>query len=81
MALSLNSVTPTGHINNIIYWCAGIFNIRGLTFRHKLNKKSVGECLIARLGKSSCLNVRPDPGYKSGIKKSQLVHPLPPERP
>jgi len=34
MALSLNSVTPTGHINNIIYWCAGIFNIRGLTFGH-----------------------------------------------
>jgi hypothetical protein len=36
MALSLNSVTPTGHINNIIYWCAGIFNIRGLTFGHEL---------------------------------------------
>jgi hypothetical protein len=37
MALSLNSVTPTGHINNIIYWCAGIFNIRGLTFGHDLS--------------------------------------------
>ena len=37
MALSLNSVTPTGHINNIIYWCAGIFNIRGLTFGHNLS--------------------------------------------
>ncbi|MEM8514713.1 hypothetical protein RCH14_004068, partial [Massilia sp. MP_M2] len=37
MALSLNSVTPTGHITIIIYWCAGIFNIRGLTFRHDLS--------------------------------------------
>jgi hypothetical protein len=36
MALSLNSVTPTGHITIIIYWCVGIFNIRGLTFRHGL---------------------------------------------
>ncbi|MBB6136258.1 hypothetical protein HD842_004435, partial [Massilia aurea] len=35
--LSLNSVTPTGHINNIIYWCAGIFNIRGLTFGNGLS--------------------------------------------
>jgi hypothetical protein len=36
MALSLNSVTPTGHITIIIYWCVGIFNIRGLTFGHGL---------------------------------------------
>jgi hypothetical protein len=42
MALSLNSVTPTGHINNIIYWCAGIFNIRGLTFGHDLDNRVVG---------------------------------------
>ena len=42
MALSLNSVTPTGHINNIIYWCAGIFNIRGLTFGHDLDSRAVG---------------------------------------
>ena len=42
MALSLNSVTPTGHINNIIYWCAGIFNIRGLTFEHDLDNRVVG---------------------------------------
>jgi hypothetical protein len=41
MALSLNSVTPIGHVNNIIDWCAGIFNIRGLTFRHELSKKSI----------------------------------------
>ena len=40
MALSLNSVTPTGHINNIIYWCAGIFNIRGLTFGHDLDSRA-----------------------------------------
>jgi len=37
MALSLNSVTPTGHITMIIYWCVGIFNIRGLTFGHDLS--------------------------------------------
>jgi len=37
MALSLNSVTPTGHITMIIYWCVGIFNIRGLTFGHGLD--------------------------------------------
>jgi hypothetical protein len=37
MALSLNSVTPTGHITIIIYWCVGIFNIRGLTFGHDLD--------------------------------------------
>jgi len=41
MALSLNSVTPTGHITMIIYWCAGIFNIRGLTFGHVLNIEPV----------------------------------------
>ena len=41
MALSLNSVTPTGHINDIIYWCAGIFNIRGLTFGHDLDIRVV----------------------------------------
>jgi len=45
MALSLNSVTPTGHINNIIYWCAGIFNIRGLTFRHDLSVSHFQRCL------------------------------------
>ena len=42
MALSLNSVTPTGHITMIIYWCAGIFNIRGLTFGHDLDSLVVG---------------------------------------
>jgi hypothetical protein len=41
MALSLNSVTPTGHITIIIYWCIGIFNIRGLTFRHDLSLSRV----------------------------------------
>jgi len=44
----------------------------GLTFRHKLNKKSVGECLIARLGKSSCPNVRPDPGYMTPATRAAL---------
>jgi len=42
MALSLNSVTPTGHITIIIYWCAGIFNIRGLTFGHDLDSQVAG---------------------------------------
>ena len=45
MALSLNSVAPTGHINNIIYWCAGIFNIRGLTFGHDLMLRYFQSCL------------------------------------
>jgi hypothetical protein len=42
MALSLNSVTPTGHITIIIYWCVGIFNIRGLTFGHDLDSQVAG---------------------------------------
>ena len=47
MALSLNSVTPTGHITIIIYWSVGIFNIRGLTFGHDLNIER-HDCLHAR---------------------------------
>ena len=53
MALSLNSVTPTGHITIIIYWCVGIFNIRGLTFGHGLGSWVAGlvgsSCHIAML--------------------------------
>ena len=42
MALSLNGVTPTGHITIIIYWCVGIFNIRGLTFERRLSFARAG---------------------------------------
>jgi hypothetical protein len=56
MALSLNSVTPTGHITIIIYWCIGIFNIRGLTFGHDLDNG-----ILAKPG--SGLTFRHDLGF------------------
>jgi hypothetical protein len=60
MALSLNSVTPTGHITMIIYWCAGIFNIRGLTFGHEFNNSLLMKDFVNGLLKSPCPNVRPE---------------------
>jgi len=84
MALSLNSVTPTGHITMIIYWCVGIFNIRGLTFGHDLSlgqfqgslvQISMAPCqlvqttLLSRL----CPNVRPDPGCPGCPAKDYLA--------